>query len=133
MDALKEIEMTGHKLEKVIVNPEELLRWCNSKGVTVNGSSRAEYALEDDVEGRDEEDADGGGREHPAEQRERHFPAQRTAACSYAFVAGCLLGYHDSAELAGTRVWCHATGPKECIGFLLGVKKGRCVAHCLWP
>jgi len=44
LKALQEIESTGQILEKVMIDPEQLLRWCNSKGVAVNGSSRAEFA-----------------------------------------------------------------------------------------
>ena len=44
LKAFHEIESTGHKPEKVMIDPGHLLRWCNLKGVVVNGSSRAEFA-----------------------------------------------------------------------------------------
>ena len=42
--AIREIESTGNKVKKVNINLEELLLWCNEKGVLVNGQSRSEYA-----------------------------------------------------------------------------------------
>lgn len=41
--ALQQIKNSGGQVEKVPIDPERLLRWCNEKGVAVNGASRAEY------------------------------------------------------------------------------------------
>ena len=39
----KEFESSGQNVSKVSINLEELLAWCNEKGVPVNGKYRAEY------------------------------------------------------------------------------------------
>ncbi len=41
--AIQEFQTTGKKIKKVKINLEQLLFWCNEKGVPVNGSSRAQY------------------------------------------------------------------------------------------
>ncbi|RLA47866.1 MAG: hypothetical protein DRR06_01265 [Gammaproteobacteria bacterium] len=41
--ALSEFQSAGKEIKKVKINLEELLLWCNEKGVSVKGSSRAEY------------------------------------------------------------------------------------------
>lgn len=43
LSALQDIQSTGQQIERVLVDPEQLLSWCNEKGVAVNASSRAEY------------------------------------------------------------------------------------------
>jgi hypothetical protein len=42
-DGLHRLAGQGLAPEKVIVDVEELLAWCNEKGIPVNGSSRSEY------------------------------------------------------------------------------------------
>ena len=44
LGVVQDIEAMGRKVERIIVDPEELLAWCNSQGVPVDGSSRADYA-----------------------------------------------------------------------------------------
>jgi len=41
--SIEEIERTGQHLEKVYIDPEGLLSWCNENGLTLNGKSRARY------------------------------------------------------------------------------------------
>ena len=43
-ESIKEIESTGQVVKRVSINLEELILWCNKKGILVNGKARAEYA-----------------------------------------------------------------------------------------
>ena len=43
LDAVRMIERQGQKVEKVHVEVESLVSWCEAKGLPVNGKSRAEY------------------------------------------------------------------------------------------
>jgi hypothetical protein len=40
----QDLRRKGVRVEKVDVDVEELLKWCQAKGLGVNSSSRAEYA-----------------------------------------------------------------------------------------
>jgi hypothetical protein len=46
LDAVRTIERQGQRVEKVHVEVESLLSWCNEKGLLVNGQSRAEYVTQ---------------------------------------------------------------------------------------
>ena len=46
LDAVRMIERQGQKIEKVHVEVESLVSWCNEKGLPVNGESRAEYVTQ---------------------------------------------------------------------------------------
>jgi hypothetical protein len=46
LDAVRTIERQGQRVEKVHVEVESLLSWCNEKGLPVNGQSRAEYVTQ---------------------------------------------------------------------------------------
>ena len=41
---LREIEASGNSYLKININLEELLLWCNEKGIPVNSQSRAQFA-----------------------------------------------------------------------------------------
>jgi hypothetical protein len=43
LDAVRTIEREGQRVEKVYVDVDALVSWCNTKGLPVNGSSRAQY------------------------------------------------------------------------------------------
>lgn len=42
--ALEDFAARGLSVTKVTVDTEELLRWCNERGLKVNGESRSQYA-----------------------------------------------------------------------------------------
>ena len=42
--ALKDFAAQGLSVTKATVDTEELLRWCNERGLKVNGKSRSQYA-----------------------------------------------------------------------------------------
>ena len=42
--ALADLAKRGGYPEKVVVDTEELLAWCNERGLPVNGESRSRYA-----------------------------------------------------------------------------------------
>ena len=41
--AIQDFQSSGKKIQKVKIDLEELLGWCNEKGISVNGKARAEY------------------------------------------------------------------------------------------
>ena len=43
---IKEISISGLDLEKVDVNSEQLILWCNIRGLEVNGQARSQYVSE---------------------------------------------------------------------------------------
>ena len=43
-DAIRELEAAGVNIERAEVDVEELLAWCNEKGLPVDGDSRSRYA-----------------------------------------------------------------------------------------
>jgi hypothetical protein len=45
-DAVRMIERQGQKVEKVHVEVQSLVSWCNERGSPVNGQSRAEYVTQ---------------------------------------------------------------------------------------
>jgi len=44
--AISEFQSQGIQVKKVSINVEELLAWCNERGVPVNGESRSEYVTD---------------------------------------------------------------------------------------
>lgn len=42
--ALKDFAARGLPVTKATVDTEELLRWCNERGLKINGESRSQYA-----------------------------------------------------------------------------------------
>lgn len=56
--AMRELRRQGVQPEKVDVDVEELLRWCQTQNVPVNGESRSNYVAvkmqEQEARGRDE-------------------------------------------------------------------------------
>jgi hypothetical protein len=45
-ERFKEIQSSGLRVEKVDVDSEELIRWCNEHGLENNGKARSRYAAE---------------------------------------------------------------------------------------
>jgi hypothetical protein len=45
-NALKTFSASGAVAHKVVVDVEELVRWCNSKNCPVDGAARSEFAWE---------------------------------------------------------------------------------------
>lgn len=43
LNTARTIERQGQRVEKVHVEVESLVSWCKEKGLSVNGTSRAEY------------------------------------------------------------------------------------------
>jgi hypothetical protein len=43
---LKEINAPGLRLQKVDVDSEQLILWCNIRGLEVNAKARSEYVME---------------------------------------------------------------------------------------
>jgi hypothetical protein len=43
---LQELKASGYAFEKVDVNSESLIRWCNERGVEVDGHARSQYAAD---------------------------------------------------------------------------------------
>ncbi len=43
LDALRTLERQGQRVEKVHIDVDTFASWCKSKGIPVNGPSRAEY------------------------------------------------------------------------------------------
>ena len=43
LDAVRTLERKGQRVEKVRLDADAFASWCNSKGLPVNGASRAEY------------------------------------------------------------------------------------------
>ena len=46
LEAVREIERQGQKMEMVHVEVESLVSWCKEKELPVNGASRAEYVTQ---------------------------------------------------------------------------------------
>ncbi|WP_029407837.1 hypothetical protein [Thiomicrorhabdus sp. Milos-T2] len=44
--AIQDFHSSGKKIQKVKIDLEELLSWCNEKGISVNGGARAQYAAD---------------------------------------------------------------------------------------
>ena len=42
--AIRDLEATGMLIERVPVDTEELIAWCNEQGRPIDGSARAEFA-----------------------------------------------------------------------------------------
>ncbi len=42
--SISRLQSQGMKIRKISVNVEEMLAWCNERGVPLNAESRAEYA-----------------------------------------------------------------------------------------
>jgi hypothetical protein len=45
-ERLKEIRSMGLRAEKVDVHSEELIAWCNERGLEINGEARSSYVAE---------------------------------------------------------------------------------------
>ena len=45
-EKLKQLRSSGLRVEKVDVDSEELILWCNERGLENNGQARAQYAAE---------------------------------------------------------------------------------------
>ena len=45
-EKLKQLRSSGLRVEKVDVDSEELILWCNERGMENNGQARAQYAAE---------------------------------------------------------------------------------------
>ena len=45
-ERFKEVQSAGFQVEKVDVDSEELIRWCNERGLESNGKARSKYAAE---------------------------------------------------------------------------------------
>lgn len=43
-DAIKEIRANGHTINKISIKIDQLMAWCDAKGVKPDSSARAEYA-----------------------------------------------------------------------------------------
>jgi hypothetical protein len=43
-NAIRELEATGMLIEKVPVDTEDLIAWCNERDRPIDGAARAEYA-----------------------------------------------------------------------------------------
>ncbi len=43
---LAELKSRGYRVEKVDVDSEKLIRWCNEQGVENDGKARSQYAAE---------------------------------------------------------------------------------------
>ena len=45
-ERFKQVQSAGFRVEKVDVDSEELIRWCNERGLENNGRARSSYAAE---------------------------------------------------------------------------------------
>ena len=45
-EKFKEIQSSGLRVEKVELDSEKLIRWCNERGLENNGQARSRYAAE---------------------------------------------------------------------------------------
>jgi hypothetical protein len=45
-EKFREIQSSGLRVEKVEVDSEKLIRWCNERGLENNGQARSRYAAE---------------------------------------------------------------------------------------
>ncbi len=45
--AIRDIEATGLLIERVPVDTEELVAWCNERGRPIDGEARAEFAAQE--------------------------------------------------------------------------------------
>ena len=56
-NALKTLSASGAVAQKVVVDVEELLNWCNSKDRAVDGAARSEFAWEKLMEDLEENES----------------------------------------------------------------------------
>src|SRR5215813_5917526 len=45
-EKLKQLRSSGVLVEKVDIHSEQLILWCNERGLEINGESRSQYASE---------------------------------------------------------------------------------------
>jgi hypothetical protein len=43
-EKLNELQSSGLRVEKIEIDSEQLIRWCNEQGLDINGKSRSKYA-----------------------------------------------------------------------------------------
>ena len=45
-EKLNEMRSSGMRVEKIDIDTEQLIRWCNERGLDITGQSRSQYAAE---------------------------------------------------------------------------------------